>query len=458
MKMNAIVLAAGKGTRMKSKLYKVMHPICGKPMIQHIVDLLQKLSLEKIVVVVGHGADAVKDQLGDGVRFAFQEEQLGTAHAVSMSREHLQDQDGMTIVINGDTPLVREETLKNLLAYHQNKKAAATVLTTLLADPTGYGRIIRDQNGDVNRIVEEKDATLGQKKICEISTGIFCFDNRKLFASIDQVRNDNAQGEYYLPDVLQILKEQDCRISAFLTADAEEGAGVNDRVQLSQMEGILRKRINEQHMKNGVTIIDPAATYIDADVVIDRDTVIYPGTFLRGKTRIGEACEIGPHVEVTDCQVETQVKITNSTIIESIVHANATVGPYAYIRPQSEIGKGARVGDFVELKNTRVGDNSKVSHLAYLGDTEVGRNVNVGCGVIAVNYDGVAKHKTTIEDGSFIGCNVNLIAPVTVGSGAYVAAGSTITKDVPSQALAIARERQQNKEAYQVKKKLQEVQ
>ncbi|RNB90447.1 bifunctional UDP-N-acetylglucosamine diphosphorylase/glucosamine-1-phosphate N-acetyltransferase GlmU [Brevibacillus fluminis] len=457
MKTHAIVLAAGKGTRMKSSLYKVMHPVCGKPMIQHIVDLLQKLSLENIVVVVGHGAEAVKEQLGDRVQFAFQPEQLGTAHAVSMCRDQLQGQDGITLVINGDTPLVKEETLQSLFSYHQSKQATATVLTTLLPDPTGYGRVIRDQNGDVNRIVEEKDATLGQKKVCEISTGIFCFDNRKLFESLTQVRNDNAQGEYYLPDVLHILKEQGCRVAAFMTSDPSEGTGVNDRVQLAQMEALMRKRICEQHMRNGVTLIDPSSTYIDADVEIEPDTVIHPSTFLRGRTRIGSACVIGPNADVTDCLIESHVKITQSTLAGSIIGEEATVGPFAYIRPQSEVGRGARVGDFVELKNTRIGAFSKVSHLSYLGDAEVGQGVNVGCGVITVNYDGVEKHRTAIEDESFIGCNVNLIAPVTVGEGAYVAAGSTITEDVPRQALAIARQRQQNKEAYSVKKKLQEV-
>lgn len=392
MKTNAIVLAAGKGTRMNSRLYKVMHPVCGKPMIQHIVDLLCTLSLDTIAVVIGHGADAVKEQLGESVDYAFQPEQLGTAHAVRMCRELLQDQDGMTIVINGDTPLVKKETLQNLLAHHQRKQAAATVLTTIFADPTGYGRIIRDQHGDVNRIVEEKDATLGQKKVCEISTGIFCFDNRKLFESLKHVHNDNAQGEYYLPDVLQILKEQGCRITAYMTSDPEEGTGVNDRVQLAYMEQLLRRRINERHMRNGVTIIDPASTYIDADVVIERDTVIYPGTLLRGTTRIGEACEIGPHTEVTNSQVDRLAKITFSTVAWSIIHTEATVGPYVNIRPHSEIGR-----------------------------------------------------------------NVNLIAPVTIAEGAYVAAGSTITEHVPSKALAIARERQTNKENYTAKNKLLEV-
>lgn len=451
MSVHAVVLAAGKGTRMKSNLYKVMHPVCGKPMIEHVVDLLGEMSLSHLVVVIGHGADAVKEHLGTRVEYAFQPEQLGTAHAVSMSSPILQDKEGVTIVLNGDTPLVRKETLQKLVLHHLSKQAAATVLTSIVDDPTGYGRIIRDENGDVRKIVEEKDATLGQKKVCEISTGIFCFDNQKLFQSLPQIKNDNAQQEYYLPDVIAILQEQACTVSACICEDPDEGTGVNDRIQLARTEKLLRKRINEGHMRNGVTIIDPATTYIEADVQIGQDSVIYPGSFLCGNTRIAEGCRIGPHAHLTDCQVDQDVNLSFSTVAGSVIHAQASVGPYAYIRPGSDVGVGAKVGDFVELKNTRLGDYSKVSHLSYLGDSEVGSHVNIGCGTISVNDDGTTKQKTTIEDHSFIGCNVNLIAPVTVGAGAYVAAGSTITDHVPSKALAIARERQVNKENYRRK-------
>ncbi|MFP3388623.1 bifunctional UDP-N-acetylglucosamine diphosphorylase/glucosamine-1-phosphate N-acetyltransferase GlmU [Brevibacillus sp. SIMBA_040] len=315
MNIHAIVLAAGKGTRMKSSLYKVMHPVCGKPMIEHVTLLLEDLSLHNLVVVIGHGAEAVKEQLGNRVQYAYQHEQLGTGHAVWMANHVLADKEGVTIVINGDTPLVKAETLRQLLEHHQSKQAAATVLTSIVDDPTGYGRIIRDENGDVRRIVEEKDATLGQRKVREISTGIFCFDNQKLFQTLPQVTNNNAQGEYYLPDVLSLLQEQGNLISAYATDDPTEGTGVNDRVQLAHLELLLRKRINERHMRNGVTMMDPATTYIDADVVIGRDTVIYPGTVLRGNTQIGEGCQIGPHVEVTDTTVDDFTRIPPFTSV-----------------------------------------------------------------------------------------------------------------------------------------------
>lgn len=444
----AVVLAAGQGTRMKSKLYKVLHPVCGKPMVQHIVDRLKSLEINQIVVVVGHGAEQVKQQLGDSLQYAFQEQQLGTAHAVMMSTDLLKEKQGITVVVTGDTPLIKEETLKRLMEQHIETGASATILTTVLDDPTGYGRIIRQQDGSVQRIVEHKDATEEERRVQEINTGIFCFDNQKLFSALSQVNNNNVQGEYYLPDVIEILKGQDEIISAYLTPDAEDGMGVNDRVQLSQAEQILRKRINEQHMRGGVTIIDPNSTYIEADVVIGADTVLQPGTFLRGKTVIGEDCVIGPQADLTDVNVENGVHIKYAVLTQSQIRKEANIGPFAYIRPGSEVGEKAKVGDFVELKNTRLGNGSKVSHLSYLGDAQIGDDVNVGCGTITVNYDGVHKHKTIVGDHSFIGCNANLIAPVTVGEGAYIAAGSTVTKDVPNGALAIAREKQVNKEGY----------
>lgn len=447
----AVVLAAGQGSRMKSKLYKVLHPVCGKPMVQHIIDRLKALTINDIVVIVGHGAGQVRKQLGDSVLYAHQEEQLGTAHAVMMSSELLKDKQGTTLVITGDTPLIQEETLRLFMEHHISMRASATVLTTKLGNPTGYGRIVRRADGSVERIVEHKDATEHERQIQEISTGIFCFDNQKLFAALADVKNDNAQGEYYLPDVIEILQKRNDVISAYLTEDAEDGMGVNDRVQLSQAEQIMRRRINEQHMRKGVTIVDPATTYIEADVIIGADTVIQPGTYLRGKTVIGDDCRIGPGADLTDTTVESGVTIQYSVISQSLIRNEANVGPYAYIRPGSDVGEKAKVGDFVELKNTRLGNGSKVSHLSYLGDAEIGQDVNIGCGTVTVNYDGVHKHKTMVGDRAFIGCNANLIAPVTIGDGAFVAAGSTVNKDVPNEALAIAREKQINKEGYATK-------
>ncbi|AWX55556.1 bifunctional UDP-N-acetylglucosamine diphosphorylase/glucosamine-1-phosphate N-acetyltransferase GlmU [Brevibacillus brevis] len=444
----AIVLAAGKGTRMRSTRCKVLHEVCGKPMIQHIVDRLHGLGIHEIILIVGHGAEQVKKQFGASVRYAYQSEQLGTAHAVMMAADLLQDKQGTTLVLSGDTPLVREKTLEQLLEQHETQHAAATVLTARVDDPTGYGRLIRDANGLVERIVEHKDATAEERLVCEINTGMYGFDNQKLFQAISRVKNNNAQKEYYLPDVMTILSEQNEPIAAFMTDDAEEGGGVNDRIQLACAERLLRMRINEQHMQNGVTIIDPTATYIDADVCIGSDAVIHPGTYLRGKTTIGPGCVIGPNVDVSDCIVGSNVEIRYSNVCNSTIRDGAAVGPYAYIRPGSDVGEEAKVGDFVELKNSRLGKGAKVAHLSYIGDSDIGEQVNVGCGTITVNYDGVHKHKTIVGDHAFIGCNANLIAPVTIGEGAYVAAGSTITEDVPNDALAIARERQSIKEQY----------
>jgi bifunctional UDP-N-acetylglucosamine pyrophosphorylase/glucosamine-1-phosphate N-acetyltransferase len=442
----AVVLAAGQGTRMKSKLYKVLHPVCGKPMVQHVVDSLKELQMDGIVVVVGHGADKVKEQLGSGVEYAMQEEQLGTAHAVMQVAPILKGKKGTTLVLSGDEPLISSETLKALMAHHEANQAAATILTRIMDNPTGYGRIIRGEDGGVERIVEQKDATEEEQRVQEINTGTYCFDNEKLFAALEKVDNNNAQGEYYLPDVIEIFKSQGERIEASITEEIT--IGVNDRVALAKAEAMMRERILTKHMKEGVTIIDPSNTYIEADVVIGRDSIIYPGTLIGAGTTIGEDCIIGPHTQLKNCRVGDRVEIKQSVLMDSRIDSDATVGPFAYIRPNSHIGEGAKVGDFVEIKNTSLGKGSKVSHLTYLGDAEVGVDVNVGCGTVTVNYDGVNKHKTVIKDHSFIGCNANLVAPVTVGEGAYVAAGSTITDDVPDGALAIARERQTNKEDY----------
>lgn len=431
---------------MKSKLYKVLHSVCGKPMVQHVVDSLNELQTDRIVVVVGHGADKVKEQLGNDVEYAMQEEQLGTAHAVMQVAPILKGRKGTTLVLSGDEPLISSETLEALVAHHEANQAAATILTRVMDNPTGYGRIIRGEDGGVERIVEQKDATEEEQRVKEINTGTYCFDNEKLFAILEKVDNNNAQGEYYLPDAVEILKNQGERIEASITEEIT--IGVNDRVALAKAESMMRERILTKHMKEGVTIIDPSNTYIETDVAIGRDCIIYPGTLIGAGTVIGEECIIGPHTQLMNCQVGDRVEIKQSVLVDSRVDSEATVGPFAYIRPNSHIGEGAKVGDFVEIKNTSLGKGSKVSHLTYLGDAEVGADVNVGCGTVTVNYDGVNKYKTVIKDRSFVGCNANLVAPVTVGEGAYVAAGSTVTDDVPDGALAIARERQTNKEGY----------
>lgn len=447
-KIHAVVLAAGQGTRMKSKLYKVLHPVCGKPMVQHVVDTLASMRVEDVIVVVGHGADAVRSTLGERVTYALQKEQLGTAHAVQQAVPFLQAKEGTTFILYGDVPLLSEETLTALLHYHEEQQAAATVLTAVVPDPTGYGRIVRSETGEVLRIVEHKDATPSERAIREINTGIYCFDNQKLLKALAQVKNDNAQGEYYVTDCIGILRQAGEKVAAFEAVDPDETMGVNDRAQLAEAEAYMRRRIAVRHMKNGVTIVDPASTYIEADVVIGADTVIQPGTFLRAGTTIGADCVIGPQADLTNVQVADRVTISYSVMVDARVEADSTVGPFAYVRPGTEIGPHVKIGDFVELKNAKIGKGTKVPHLSYVGDAEIGEGVNIGCGTITVNYDGAVKHKTVVMDGSFIGCNTNLVAPVTVGQNAYVAAGSTITQDVPDEALAIARERQVNKPGY----------
>ena len=444
----AVILAAGQGTRMKSNLYKVLHPVCGKPMVQHVVDQVSKVGVEETVVVVGHGAEKVQDQLGDKITYVLQEEQLGTGHAVMQAEELLKDKNGVTIVLCGDTPLITSETMEALLGYHEEQGAKATVLTAKATDPTGYGRIVRDDSGAVERIVEHKDATQEEREITEINTGTYCFDNTLLFSALKHVGNSNVQGEYYLPDVIEILQKNNDLIAAFQTTSFDETLGVNDRVALASAEKVMKKRINEDHMRKGVTIIDPENTYIGPDVTIGTDTVIEPGSILKGKTTIGAQCQIGPHTEIVDSYVGNETTITQSVVKKSEVGNLVKIGPFAHIRPLSQLSDEVKVGNFVEVKKSSFGKGSKASHLSYIGDAEVGNDVNLGCGSITVNYDGVKKHLTKVEDGAFIGCNSNLIAPVTIGKNAYVAAGSTITKDVPSDALAIARERQTVKENY----------
>ncbi|MBL3650059.1 bifunctional UDP-N-acetylglucosamine diphosphorylase/glucosamine-1-phosphate N-acetyltransferase GlmU [Bacillus sp. RHFS10] len=444
----AVVLAAGQGTRMKSKLYKVLHPVCGKPMAEHVVDEALKLSLSKLVTIVGHGAEEVKKKLGDKSEYALQAEQLGTAHAVKQAQPFLADEKGVTIVICGDTPLLTAETMEQMLKEHTQREAKATILTAVAEDPTGYGRIIRSENGAVQKIVEHKDASEEERLVTEINTGTYCFDNEALFRAIDQVSNDNAQGEYYLPDVIEILKNEGETVAAYQTGNFQETLGVNDRVALSQAEQFMKERINKRHMQNGVTLIDPMNTYISPDAVIGSDTVIYPGTVIKGEVQIGEDTIIGPHTEIMNSSIGSRTVIKQSVVNHSQVGNDVNIGPFAHIRPDSVIGNEVKIGNFVEIKKTQFGDRSKASHLSYVGDAEVGTDVNLGCGSITVNYDGKNKYLTNIEDGAFIGCNSNLVAPVTVGEGAYVAAGSTVTEDVPGKALAIARARQVNKDDY----------
>lgn len=450
----AVVLAAGKGTRMKSSLYKVLHHVCGKPMVEHVVENMEKLNVEKIVTIVGHGAETVKSELGERSEYVLQAEQLGTAHAVLQAENLLANLSGTTIVICGDTPLITAETMRDLLSHHKESGAKATVLTAIANDPTGYGRIIRASDGAVKNIVEQKDASAEEQLVQEINSGTYCFDNEALFRTLKLVKNENAQGEYYLPDVIEILQKEGEIISAFAAKDFDEILGVNDRIALSQAEQTMKTRIAYHHMREGVTIIDPQSTYISSDAVIGADTIIQPGVIIEGKTMIGKNCIIGPNSHIVSSTIGDATKIHSSVVLSSTVGDHTAVGPFAHIRPQSDIGNEVKVGNFVEVKKSTVGNGSKISHLSYMGDAVIGTNVNIGCGTITVNYDGKNKFLTTIGDDVFVGCNSNLIAPLRIGNKAYVAAGSTITKDVPGEALAIGRVRQENKEGYVSKLKL----
>ncbi|MCS5350265.1 bifunctional UDP-N-acetylglucosamine diphosphorylase/glucosamine-1-phosphate N-acetyltransferase GlmU [Staphylococcus aureus] len=448
MRRHAIILAAGKGTRMKSKKYKVLHEVAGKPMVEHVIDSVEGSGVDQVVTIVGHGAESVKGHLGERSLYSFQQEQLGTAHAVLMAKSHLDGEEGTTIVVCGDTPLITKETLETLIAHHEDNNAQATVLSALVQNPYGYGRIVRNQSGRLERIVEEKDAAQSEKDINEISSGIFAFDNKVLFEKLAKVKNDNAQGEYYLPDVLALILENNGIVEVYRTNDIEEIMGVNDRVMLSQAEKAMQRRTNHKHMINGVTIIDPDSTFIGPDVTIGSDTVIEPGVRINGQTEIGEDVVIGQYSEINNSKIENGVLIQQSVINDAYVGSHTKVGPFAQLRPGANLGSDVKVGNFVEIKKADLKDGSKVSHLSYIGDAVIGERTNIGCGTITVNYDGINKFKTVVGKDSFIGCNVNLVAPVTVGDAVLVAAGSTITNDIPNDSLAVARARQTTKEGY----------
>lgn len=448
MNIFSIVLAAGQGKRMKSKLYKVLHPVCGKPMVGHVVETLEELEASRKIVIVGHGAEAVKEYLGGRAEYVLQEQQLGTGHAVLQAKPLLGAEEGITLVVCGDTPLIRQETLRRMIELHREQGASATVLTAEPANPFGFGRVLRNESGQVTGIVEQKDCTPQQAAIREINTGTYCFDNKKLFAALGKITNHNAQNEYYLTDVIHILQQQGEAVSAYCTSDLAEAIGVNDRAALSDAERSMRERIVREHMLAGVTVIDPANTYIDKDVRIGADTVLLPGCSLKGSTSIGEDCVIGPMTEITNSSVGSGTHIKHSVLLEAVVGSQVAIGPFAYLRPGAQLADSVKIGDFVEIKNSLIGEGSKVPHLSYVGDAVVGSHTNIGCGVITANYDGFNKSKTEIGDNAFIGSNVNLIAPVKIGNGAFVVAGSTITHEVGENDLAVARVRQVNKEGY----------
>jgi bifunctional UDP-N-acetylglucosamine pyrophosphorylase/glucosamine-1-phosphate N-acetyltransferase len=453
-KCAAVILAAGQGTRMKSALPKVLHEIAGRPLVAWPVEQARLLGCEKVTVVVGHGSDAVRDKLGDeDLQYAVQTEQLGTGHALLSAEESLRGFSGTVLLLCGDVPLLRQETLQSLLDLHRAEQATVTVLTAQVDDPYGYGRILRDGKR-VQAIVEEKDATDTERKIREINSGIYAFEAPYVFEALRRVGRDNAQGEYYLTDIVAAAAADGRTVCALQADSVEEVQGINDRVQLSAAAGVIRQRLNAELMRQGVTMIDPEATYIDAGVQIGSDTIIYPNVSVRGATVIGQDCIIEPGAVITDCEIGDRVHIKASSVLaESKVGDAGAIGPMAHLRPGTILAGENKIGNFVETKKAHLGIGSQASHLTYLGDAEVGRNVNFGCGTITCNYDGRDKYKTIVEDNVFVGSDTQFIAPVRIGRNSLIAAGSTITKDVPADSLAIARSEQRIIEGWAKKKK-----
>ena len=453
--IHVVVLAAGKGTRMKSMLPKVLFGISGLTLVERVLRTAAALQPTSITIVVGHGADEVKRSLAKrtGLQFVTQEQQLGTGHALLQARTHLEGRKGTVVLLSGDVPLLTIKSLKALLETHSEAEAAATVMTANLQRPFGYGRIVRT-NGKISKIVEERDTTAAQKAITEINSGIYAFDLAPLFAALDTVGTANKQGEYYLPDLVAIYRKQKQAVATWTVERADEIRGINSRTELAEVSTMVRQQKNEELMAAGVTLIDPATTYIDADVFVGPDTVIYPCVFLEGSTRIGSACEIQAGARIVNSIVGDRVCVRNHTVVtDSTIEAGAFVGPFAHIRPGSEVGTDAHIGNFVELKKTVMGKGAKANHLAYLGDATIGAKTNVGAGTITCNYDGDTKHRTVIGSNVFVGSNSTLVAPVTLADGSYIAAGSAVTADVPAGALAIGRSRQENKEGWVAKRK-----
>jgi bifunctional UDP-N-acetylglucosamine pyrophosphorylase / glucosamine-1-phosphate N-acetyltransferase len=446
--ITGVVLAAGVGSRMRSQLIKILHPVAGRPMVAHVVSNLRQAGVEEIIAVIGPQADLVQRHLGDAVRYVMQEHPLGTGHAVQQASPLFDGIEGHVLVLYADNLFIGPDVIKRLMERHLSTGARATLLTAEVSDPRGLGRIVRNEAGRCIGIVEEKDATPEQKRIREIWPGMIIFQRRGLRQLLDRLDNRNAQGEYYLPRVVDLLVGDGEPVEVACEATEEDALAPNDRVQLAQAEAVARRRVAERLMLSGVTIVDPATTYIDQDAAVGQDTVIRPFTFIRGQTVIGRNCVVGPGAVVDSSAVADGVVIELSVVEHSRIGPDCHIGPYAHLRPGCELESGVQIGNYAELKKAKMGRGAKMHHHGYLGDVTVGDDANIGAGVITSNYDGVNKWPTAIGPGAFIGTNVNLVAPITVGEGSYVAAGSTINKDVPPGALAIARPRQENKEGY----------
>lgn len=443
----AVIMAAGKGTRMKSKLPKVLHSLAGKTLIEHVLDTVNQVGIERPLVIVGHEREEIEARLSGRATFVLQDEQLGTGHAVQQALPYLQDEQTV-LVLSGDQPLLKAETLQALIDFHKEKDVAATILTASLDNPYGYGRVMKD-GMFMSKIVEEKDATYGQKQIHEINTGTYCFEAAALKEALGMLTQKNAQGEYYLTEAFDIFKKHGGKVLAYATQDPLEALGINSRDQLFVAEAVLRKRVLEHWMREGVTIMDPVSTFIDDEVELAQDVTILPFTHLTGKTRVEEDAVIGPQTSLDNCVVGRGTEIAYSVAKDVQIGERCHIGPFAYLRPGTELADEVKVGDFVEIKNSKIDKGSKIPHLSYIGDTQVGKFVNIGAGTITCNYDGSDKHLTKIGDKAFIGSNTNLVAPLEVGEQAVTGAGSTITKDVPAKALAVERSRQVIKENWQ---------
>jgi bifunctional UDP-N-acetylglucosamine pyrophosphorylase/glucosamine-1-phosphate N-acetyltransferase len=452
---HVVILAAGKGTRMKSALPKVLHRVGGRRMIDHVIAAANALHPRSITLVVGHQGDVLKSALSthSNLSFVVQEPQLGTAHALLTTEALLRGASGTVVMLSGDVPLLTANTLKTLLDRHDSTRAAATVITAVVDDPSGYGRIVRSGE-KIARIVEHRDATPQERAIREINSGIYAFAVDGLFEALKSIAAENAQGEYYLPDVIALYRKQGRSVETLVVQNADEIRGINSRLELAALSQIVRQTKNTELMAAGVTIEDPATTYVDPDVTIGADTILHPGVSLEGRTTIGSGCEIHSGVRIVNSTLGDHVMVNNHCVItDSSLESNAKVGPFAHLRAGAVVSDNARVGNFVELKKTRLGPGSKVMHLTYLGDAEIGAKVNIGAGTITCNYDGVTKNQTTIEDGAFIGSDTQLIAPVTVGKGAYVGSGTTVREDVPAGALAVSAGKQRNLPGWVDKKK-----
>lgn len=449
-----LVLAAGEGTRMKSDTAKVLHKAAGLPMIEWVCRALKGAGIDKITVICGKAIDEIKNLLGRSADYVYQDQRFGSGHAVMCAKGAVENNKGYTVIIAGDMPALKSDTIKKMIETAEENDYDCMLLTAVLGDPFGYGRIVKDPNTNaVLKITEEKDADDSVKMINEVNASCYCVKTDVLLKCLDKLEPKNAQGEYYLTDIIELINGDGGKVGAYCCDDPNECLGVNDRIQLAYMSKILRRRINEEHMKNGVEFIDPESAYIDPDTAIGRDTVIYPGVTLENGCRIGERVNLYPGSRISNSKIGDETNVQNSVVLDTEIGSNSTIGPNAYLRPGTKIGDGCRVGDFVEVKNSSIGDGTKVSHLTYIGDSDLGSGINIGCGVVFVNYDGKKKYRSKIGDNVFIGCNSNIISPIDIGDNSYIAAATTITEDVPNDSFVIGRSRQINKTDWKDKRK-----